>query len=100
MSGGATQSPWKLRRAGAARSARSDTGFFWNEAGVGGREKKIERRAALGQRRQPGCDNPHDRVANLGDEMGELALPQDFAQAAANLVGIALFRRQRQMLRT
>ena len=83
MSGGATQSPLKLGRAGAARTARSDTGFFWNEAGVGGREKEIERRAALGQRRQSGGDNSHDRVADLGDEMREFALPQHFAQTAA-----------------
>src|SRR5271170_7278001 len=99
MSGGATQSPLKLGRAGAARTARSDTGFFWNEAGVGGREKEIERRAPLGQRRQSGGDNAHDRVAHLGDEMREFALPQHFAQTAADFVGIAIFRSQRQMLR-
>ena len=100
MSGGATQRPLKLRRAGAALTARSDTGFFWNEARVGGREKEIERRAALRQRRQSGRHNAHDRVANLGDEMREFALPQHFAQTAANLVGIAVFRGKRQMLRT
>ena len=100
MSGGATQSPLKLGRAGAARTARSDTGFVWNEAGVGGREKEIERRAALGQRRQSGGDNSHDRIANLGDEMREFALPQHFAQTAAVFVGIAVLRGKRQMLRT
>src|SRR3984885_14672567 len=100
MSGGATQNPLKLSRAGAARTARSDTGFFWNEAGVGGREKEIERRAALGGRRQSGGDDPHDRIANLGDEMREFALPQHFAHTAADPVGIAVFRGKRQMLRT
>src|ERR1700677_1634929 len=100
MRGGATQSPLKLGRGGAARTARSDTSFFWNEAGVGGREKEIERRAPLGQRRQSGGDNAHDRVSHLGDEMREFALPQHFAQMAADPVGIAVFRGKRQMLRT
>src|ERR1700735_33720 len=93
--GGATKSPLNLGRAGAARTARSDTGFFWNEAGVGGREKEIERRAPLGQRRQSGGDNSHYRVDNLPHSMREFVLPQHFAQTAANLVGIALFSRQR-----
>src|ERR1700733_6705357 len=70
MRGGATQSPLKLGRAGAARTARSDTGFFWNEAGGG------------------------------GGEMREFALPQHFAQMAADPIGIAVFRGKRQMLRT
>jgi len=100
MSGGATQSPLKLGRAGAARTARSDTGFFWNEASVGWREKEIERRAALGQRRQSGRDDSHDRVTDFGHEMREFALPQHFAQTAADPVGIAVFRGKRQMLRT
>src|SRR3984957_21209848 len=100
MRGGATQSPLKLGRAGAARTARSDTGFFWNEAGVGGREKEIERRATLGQRRQSGGDNSHDRVAHFCDKMREFALPQHFARTAADLVGIAVFRGKRQVLRT
>src|ERR1700724_3596433 len=100
MSGGATQSPLKLSRAGACRMARSDTGFFWNETGVGGGEKEIERRAPLGQRRKPGGDDPHDRVADLGDEMRQFALPEHFAQTAPDPVGIAMFRSQRQVLRT
>src|ERR1700722_5446002 len=100
MRGGATQSPLKLGRAGAARTARSDTGFFWNEAGVGGREKDIERRAALGQRRQSGGDNSHHRVADFGDEMRGFALPQHFAPAPADLFGIAVSRRRRQTRRT
>src|ERR1700722_13726200 len=100
MRGGATQSPLKLGRAGAARTARSDTSFFWNEAGVGGREKEIERRAALGQRRQSGGNDSHDRVTDFSHEMREFALPQHFAQTAANLVGVAVFRGKRQMLRT
>src|ERR1700679_954146 len=100
MRGGATQSPLKLGRGGAARTARSDPGFFWNEAGVGGREKEIERRAALGQRRQSGGDNSHEGVADFGDEMREFALPQHFAQMAADPIGIAVFRGKRQMLRT
>src|ERR1700678_379017 len=100
MRGGATQSPLKLGRAGAARTARSDTGFFWNEAGVGGREKQIERRPPLRQRWQSGRDNSHHRVTNLSDEMGEVAWPQHFAQAAADLIAIAVFRGKRQMLRT
>jgi hypothetical protein len=52
---------------------------------------------ALGQRRQPGGDNPHERVANLGDEMRQLALPEHFAQTAGDSVRIAVFRGQREV---
>src|ERR1700722_964138 len=100
MSGGATQSPLKLGRAGATRTARSDTGFFWNEAGVGRCEKEIERRAALRGGRQSGGGKSHERIAHLGDEMRESALPQHFAHTAADPVRIAVFRSKREMLRT
>ena len=68
--------PIEVGVAPAPRGRRaSDTGIVRNQARVGGREKEIERRAGSGSDGSRVATMRIDRVADLGDEMREFALP-------------------------